>query len=379
MSTGMQSTREVAHRIFAAEYADATYEYRVGDDDRSPKYVLSPTGAQINRLFIVGVLTEAEWVNDETIRARVVDPTGPFVLYAGQYQPDERAILDELDKPTFVAITGKANTFKPEESDRIYTSIRPEAIAEVDKKTRDRWVVSTAEFTISRLQQLADVIDGTGESATGQAKAADVYAPTPGYIDELYTVCLDTLRLVAGKIDSVSVPTLDLNTAKESEIELTSGSTTQQSSDRVETDQETDSLADAPLDEPEAEEEPVDLDEVEEVLSDDERATIEAEFGTEFTTGDAINQPETDDSSPRANATDQSEDQPGDDEQQDIPTVITELLRELDEGDGVSKSVIHDAIQTRHGIDEERFETGLQQAMMLGKCYESEDDVFRPV
>jgi RPA family protein len=86
--------REVAYRIFAAEFDDADYSYSESDEDRAPNYVITPTGARANRLFVVGVLTEVETVSEDVLRARVVDPTGAFVLYAGQYQPGGRKSAD---------------------------------------------------------------------------------------------------------------------------------------------------------------------------------------------------------------------------------------------------------------------------------------------
>ena len=77
-------SREVAYRVFADEFNDAHYTYAESDEERAPNYLVTPTGARVNRLFVVGVLTEVEEVSDGVIRARVVDPTGAFVIYAGQ-------------------------------------------------------------------------------------------------------------------------------------------------------------------------------------------------------------------------------------------------------------------------------------------------------
>ena len=142
--------REVAHRLFAAEFEDSEFSYSESDEERAPNYVVTPTGARVNRLFVVGVLTELEQVNDDVLRARIVDPTGPFVVYAGQYQPEALAFLESATPPLFVAVTGKARTFRPEDSDVVYTSIRPESINAVDAETRDRWTVQTAEQKIGR-------------------------------------------------------------------------------------------------------------------------------------------------------------------------------------------------------------------------------------
>ncbi|EMA14113.1 hypothetical protein [Haloarcula marismortui] len=209
--------REVAHRLFAAEFDDADFSYSESDEERAPNYVVTPTGARVNRLFLVGVLTELEQVNDDVLRARVVDPTGPFVVYAGQYQPDELAFLEAADPPMFVAVTGKARTFQPDDSDRVFTSVRPESISEVDADTRDRWVVQAAEQTVSRIGQMASakqaglagdelrlaLLDrGIDESAAaGITLALDHYGTTGDYLDALRTTALDAARVVAGDTD----------------------------------------------------------------------------------------------------------------------------------------------------------------------------------
>lgn len=206
--------REIAYRLFAAEYDDSTLSHAESDEERAPNFVITPTGARLNRLFVVGTLTEISPVNDEMLRARVVDPTGAFVVYAGQYQPDELAALEQLEPPEFVAITGKARTFQPDDSEQVYTSIRPESIAPVDAATRDRWVVSAAEQTIDRLDTYATAaeIDGYGTQlrdalveagvdeplAQGIPLAQEHYGTTPTYLEALRTLSIETVEAIAG-------------------------------------------------------------------------------------------------------------------------------------------------------------------------------------
>lgn len=211
--------REVAVRIFASEYDQAEFEYAESDEERAPKYVVSPTGARINRLFTVGVLTAVEQVNENTIRARIADPTGVFVVYAGQYEPDALAFLQKTEPPAFVAITGKANTFQPDDSDDILTSVRPERINEVDAKTRDRWVIQTAEQTLTRIEQMATALalEKQGdelkmalqersvpiEQAEGIVKAINYYNTTPDYLGAVKEQAIQTLEVVAGERDEI--------------------------------------------------------------------------------------------------------------------------------------------------------------------------------
>ncbi|HML26433.1 MAG TPA: DNA-binding protein, partial [Methanomethylovorans sp.] len=99
-------TREVARRIFAQEFRESNLTFKDGNDQYSPQYLFTPTGAKVNRMFIVGTLTEKEDIGSESEywRGRVSDPTGSFFIYAGQYQPEAAQVLSECDTPEFVAI-----------------------------------------------------------------------------------------------------------------------------------------------------------------------------------------------------------------------------------------------------------------------------------
>ncbi|WP_267639769.1 hypothetical protein [Haloarchaeobius amylolyticus] len=212
--------REVAYRLFASEFDDATLSHQESDEERAPNYVVTPSGARVNRIFVVGVLTEVESVNEDVLRGRIVDPTGAFVVYAGQYQPDEMAALEQAQPPQFVAVTGKARTFSPDDSDRVYTSIRPESINVVDAETRDRWVVGTAEQTLQRVATYAEAaaMDEHGEALAGALEAEGVpeglskgiplamqhYETTPAYLDGLRQTAIEATRVVAGEQDEVS-------------------------------------------------------------------------------------------------------------------------------------------------------------------------------
>jgi hypothetical protein len=211
--------REVAYRLFAAEFDDASLSYSESDEERAPNYVVTPSGARVNRLFAVGVLTEVERVNDDVLRGRVVDPTGAFVSYAGQYQPDEMAFLDRASPPAFVALSGKARTFQPEDSDRVFTSVRPESLSRVDADTRDRWTVTTAEATLERVGVMAAGLGSglTGSDlqralrtagvdaslAAGVPRALDHYGTTPAYLAALSRLATDALEVVAGDREEV--------------------------------------------------------------------------------------------------------------------------------------------------------------------------------
>ncbi len=151
-------TREVARRVFAREFNDATHTFKQSDDDLAPRYALLPTGKRANRVFVVGTLTQTEDVGEdsEIWQGRIVDPDGgTFFTYAGQYQPDAASALRELDPPEYVAVVGKPDTFETDDGS-VNVSMRPESITVVDETTRNRWVVETAERTIERVREFEE-------------------------------------------------------------------------------------------------------------------------------------------------------------------------------------------------------------------------------
>jgi len=143
--------RELAWRIFAEEFNRTGLQHSESDD-RAPNYIITPTGAKCNRVFVVGVVTEVDNIGaeEDLWRARVSDPTGVFTLYAGQYQPEAAIFFSELQIPAFIAVTGKARIYAPEDG-TLYTSIRPEEVNIVNADVRDRWVLNTAERTMERI------------------------------------------------------------------------------------------------------------------------------------------------------------------------------------------------------------------------------------
>jgi uncharacterized protein len=152
-------SREVAWRVFAAEFNSSSYEIK-GEGEKTPSYLISPLGAKINRIFVVGVLTDNENVgneNEPVWRAKITDPTGTFYLTAGQYQPEASMALSKLQPPCFVAVVGKFRTYSPEEG-KLYVSIRPERIGKVEAASRDNWVLETCQATKDRISAIEEAM-----------------------------------------------------------------------------------------------------------------------------------------------------------------------------------------------------------------------------
>ena len=127
------------------------------------------------------------------------------------------AFLERTDPPAFLAVTGKARTFQPDDSDRVYTSVRPESINEVDAETRDRWAVQAAEQTLERVATMATALEQPERGdelaehlrdrgvdaglASGVALAIDHYGTTPEYLAAVRDLAIEAAEVVAGDRD----------------------------------------------------------------------------------------------------------------------------------------------------------------------------------
>lgn len=151
--------REVAWRVFAEEYNSSVLEH-TGEGEKPVSYLVTPLGAKVNRMYVVGVLTDIEEVGEpgkSRYRARVTDPTGTFYISAGEYQPTAAAALSKMEPPAFAAVVGKSRAYTPEEGVK-YLSIRPERVAEVDAQARDYWILETAKSTLRRIDAVEDAL-----------------------------------------------------------------------------------------------------------------------------------------------------------------------------------------------------------------------------
>ena len=157
--------REVAKRVFARELEvcrelekSARLDFQAADP-KAPNLLISPLGLILHRVFIVGVITELDSIGtqNDMWKARIVDPTGAFTVYAGQYQPDASIFFSTVQIPAFIALTGKVRIYEPEPGS-VFVSVRAEEANAVDEEIRNRWVVDTAEQTVERLEVFSDAL-----------------------------------------------------------------------------------------------------------------------------------------------------------------------------------------------------------------------------
>jgi len=168
----LANKREVAWRLFAGEFNESKLEIR-GEGEYAPSYVVTPLGAMVNRVFVVGVLTDVENIGqaeEPLYRARVEDPTGTFYVSAGQYQPEAAKKLATMKTPAIVAVVGKIRTYTPE-TGVVYVSLRPEDIAEVSPEIRDWWIVETARLTRGRIDAMRETLEVDKPTEEGLVKA----------------------------------------------------------------------------------------------------------------------------------------------------------------------------------------------------------------
>jgi RPA family protein len=152
--------REPAKRAFAQELREARHHFKEGTEEKSPTYVLLPTGERANRIFLVGTLTEKERKGDQNLfyQARIADPTGTFYIIAGSYQPDAMQQIARIEPPAFVAVVGKPSVYDTPTGAAL-VSIRAESITSVDSDTRNLWVLDAARCTLDRLDKLGSDAD----------------------------------------------------------------------------------------------------------------------------------------------------------------------------------------------------------------------------
>lgn len=169
----MTALRETNLRVFSTELNSASFEIK-SDEEMKPSHQLSRLGLMINRVLIVGVLTEKENIGteDEPMwRGRMQDiPGGTVFINIGRYQPDAANSIRNIDTPSLVAVIGKVKSYTNEEM-RTFVSVRPERIFTVSEETRRLWLLETSKDTWKRM--------------TLMKKASQTESPSPEAIQAL--------------------------------------------------------------------------------------------------------------------------------------------------------------------------------------------------
>jgi len=178
------TARQPARRVLAQELNASTQTFQESDDKRAPVFGLSPMGTALNRVLIVGTLSEVRDVgsDSEYWQGRVYAGSEPVFVYAGQYQPDAMDALRNAETPSYVAIVGKHRAY--ESGDRTNVAVEPERIVPVDAETRDVWLDEAVAHTRARLEAYE-----AGES------------PFSDEAEEAYGDDVDELAMVVSSLD----------------------------------------------------------------------------------------------------------------------------------------------------------------------------------
>jgi len=147
-----QYKREVAYRIFSDELKDSVTIPKE-EGEYAAQFVLTPTGAKANRIFVVGTMLEKNDIgtDSEYFKLVIADPKGTFNAYVGMYQTEALASIANIEPPCFVAVTAK---IKPNEyNENMYFNLAPESINVVDEKTYNHWIAETEYQTAARMME----------------------------------------------------------------------------------------------------------------------------------------------------------------------------------------------------------------------------------
>ncbi len=165
----MTNPRETAWRVFATELNTAAYEIKP-EEEKKPSYVVSKLGAYINRVLIAGVLTEKENVGSDEEpmwRGRILDSTaGTFFINVGKFQPEASAAMNTIEVPCRVAVVGKVRTYTADDG-KVWISVRPERIVQIDENTQNEWLLDTAKSTWKRLLDMKKAINQADRTPEG--------------------------------------------------------------------------------------------------------------------------------------------------------------------------------------------------------------------
>jgi hypothetical protein len=116
------------------------------------------------------------------LRCRIADPTGVFEIVTGGRKTALSDAIRNLPVPSFVTVLGQARMYQKGEN--FILSVRPDEVRVVDRSVRDRWVLSTGESMLGRLEALQGALQNPLADEKVMA-ACRHYALTPSKLIEL--------------------------------------------------------------------------------------------------------------------------------------------------------------------------------------------------
>jgi RPA family protein len=157
MSQERSFKRAPVTKILIAEAVRTTHDLPRGEGQYEAQTYMTPTGRTVSKVMISGVAVEKEDVGkDQSMwRLRVSDPSGAMHVFAGTYQPEAAQVIAGLEVPSFVAVVGKLNLYKPEEGS-VIVSIRLDSITQIDGVARDNLIIDASLSTLRSIRKITD-------------------------------------------------------------------------------------------------------------------------------------------------------------------------------------------------------------------------------
>jgi RPA family protein len=180
--------REPAWRVFANELQASLFDEK-GAGERATSYLLSPLGARMNRVLLIGTLAAPESLGaDESkpfLRSEFTDPTGAVTVTAGSFQPRALTAMRSVSGSGAYLLVGKAHLFIGRNG-TAHPSVRAEALRPIGPdEVRAGWA-EAADQTLLRIEIMEAIRvgrrgpgDGTTPSSwSDSARAAQARYPS---------------------------------------------------------------------------------------------------------------------------------------------------------------------------------------------------------
>jgi len=151
--------RQPAIRVFPYELNRSKVLIKKTKDGRTYNFLLTPLGALVNRVFMVGTIFSKEEITDDLLKVQISNPGSSFYIKAGKFTPGPREKLRKYEEGDFVAVVGKISVFQPEGSNRFLVSITPEEVNKVTNREMVYWIYDTSRKTLMRIRAMRAALD----------------------------------------------------------------------------------------------------------------------------------------------------------------------------------------------------------------------------
>ncbi len=178
--------REPAWRVFASELQASLFDEK-GAGERAASYLLSPLGARMSRVMLIGTLAPPEALGEDVsrpfLRSRFTDPTGTVTVTAGSFQPRALTGLRTVTGSDPHLVVGKAHLFVGRNG-TAYPSVRAEALRPLGAaEMRAGWAeaVDQTLVRIERMEAIRAGRPGAGGGTTPASWTAPAHAAAARY------------------------------------------------------------------------------------------------------------------------------------------------------------------------------------------------------